>query len=101
MEKSKLQEIINKYYNNIIISETAEINSFTMEREYFLDVFEIRYEVSIDMNKPIKGFREALESFSASSDQKIQSTSISDIKINIIIYSDIHFNNIFGVLNFK
>ena len=66
MEILKLQEIINKQGIINSISESTKINSFIMEREYFLDVFEIRYETSIDMNRPIKGLKETLELFSAS-----------------------------------
>lgn len=100
MEKLKLQEIINKEGYNIAIHDSTKIHSFTMEREYFLDVFEIRYENSIDLNKPIKGLKETLDSFVASSNQEIQSTSIQDTDIDIILYTDIHFNKIFGIVNF-
>lgn len=41
---NKLHIIIINYYDDILISETVKISSFIMDREYFLDVFEIRYE---------------------------------------------------------
>jgi hypothetical protein len=100
MEKLKLQEIINKEGYNITIHDSAKIHSFTMEREYFLDIFEIRYENSIDLNRPIKGLKETLDSFVDSSNKEIQSTSIQDTDIDIILYTDIHFNKIFGIVNF-
>lgn len=101
MKKLEVQKIINNYYDDIVISETAKISSFIMDREYFLDVFEIRYERSIEINSPIKGFKEALDNFRASTEQEIQSISISDFEINITIYTDVHLNKVFGVLNFR
>lgn len=101
MANLNLQEIVNKYYKNTPISNTAEIHSFTMDREYFLDVFEIRYEISIDLKRPIKGLKETLNSFKASSNTEIQSTSIKDYNINIIIYTDLLFKKVYGILDFS
>ncbi|RKS97844.1 hypothetical protein [Chryseobacterium defluvii] len=100
MEKTVLQEILQKIDKDIIILDSTKIDSFIMDREYFLDVFETRYEISLEINKPIKGLKETLDSFRASSDKEIKSTSINDSNFDIILYTDIHFNKVYGIVNF-
>ncbi|MCT3834892.1 hypothetical protein HZQ12_14170 [Elizabethkingia anophelis] len=100
MERIKLQEIINKYYNDIFIPDIVEINSFVMDREYFLDIFQVRYEISIEINRPIKGLEETLNTIRNICETKIQSTSIEGSNINLIIYTNSSFNEIYGIVNF-
>lgn len=100
MKFSRIKEILNRYFDNEIIFDTAEINSFIMDRDYFLDVFETRYEISIDLNRPIEGLKETLDAFNKSSAKEIQSTSIKDANINAILYTDPSFEKVYGIVNF-
>lgn len=100
MNKIRLQEIINSYYENLIITDDVKIESFSMNRDYFLDVFGIRYERSEEINKPIIGLKDVLESFTLSKVDQIQSTSVEGSNISLIIYTDVSYNDIFGVVNF-
>ena len=101
MNASKIvDQVIELYYNQRIPHDKLSINSFVMKKDYFLDVFSTRYAISLDLNKPIKGLRESLDTIKVLPDQEIQSISVVGDNIDLIIYSDINFNDVYGVLNF-
>ena len=96
----RLNKILTKFYDKKIVLDKKEINSFIMDRDYFLDVFETRYEISIEMNRPIKGLKETLDLFRESCSDKICSTSIKNSTIDIILYTDPFFDEVYGIVEF-
>lgn len=101
MNITKFQKIVSQFYPEIVLSNNAEINIFEMTREYYLDVFKLRYESSLERNIKILGLKETLENFERSNALKIKSTSIESQNYSLIMYSIPDFSEIYGVVNFS
>jgi hypothetical protein len=96
----KINLLLRNNNIDIELKENIFINSFEMDEKYFLDVFWTRYEVSLDLNRPINGLKEVLEKVERLKVEKIISTSIEIDGTEIIIYTDKYFLEYYGLIKF-
>lgn len=96
----KINSLLRKNNVDIELKEDNFINSFEMDKKYFLDVFWTRYEISLDLNRPIFGLKEVLEKVEISKVEKILSTSIEINSAEFIIYTDKYFLEYYGLIKF-
>ncbi len=98
----KIEKFIIDFYQNekFVLQDNAEIKIYKMERDYFLDVFGVRFEISLDLNKPIKGLKETLDIIQNISDKQIAYITVKTISQDMIIYTDLDIEKVYGIINF-
>lgn len=97
----KINLLLRKNNIDLSVNEKSIIDSFEMNKEYFLDVFLIRHNISLELNKPIIGLKEVLDNVEKIKNDKILSTSIKTNNIDIILYSDESYLEFYGVISFS
>lgn len=92
--------LLKKNNINLKLDGESFIDVFEMSKDYFLDVFWTRYEISLELNNPIIGLKEVLNNVEKTQNDKICSTSIKTNNIHIILYSDNSYLEFYGIVNF-
>ena len=105
MEKidRKLKELLwGTLYSDLLNSNTKLIyHRIQMDRDDFLDDFNIRYESNIRNGIEIDGFRDVLKNIKESIFEVVICHSLENDSFDIAVYTNVETSILFGIINFK